>query len=152
MTHSIRQNHTHKSHLALLCLSLCKATVWAYSLQLFVCLKGSMKQHLKTSWGLNTDFLFFLLMTAPVAFGNSQARGWIRVVAACRPTPQQRQIWAVSATYASACSNTRSLTPLSKARDQTCILMDTSWVCYHWATAGTPYFSYLITEYVRYNL
>ena len=30
------------------------------------------------------------------------------------------------------------LNPLSKARGQTCILMDTSWVCYHWATAGTP--------------
>ena len=28
--------------------------------------------------------------------------------------------------------------PLSRARDQTCTLMDTSWVCYHWDTTGTP--------------
>ena len=27
---------------------------------------------------------------------------------------------------------------LSEAKDQTCILMDTSRVCFHWATTGTP--------------
>ena len=30
------------------------------------------------------------------------------------------------------------LNPLSKARDWTCILMDTSQICFHWATTGTP--------------
>ena len=30
------------------------------------------------------------------------------------------------------------LNPLSEARDQTGVLMDTSQVHYHWATAGTP--------------
>ena len=30
------------------------------------------------------------------------------------------------------------LNPLSKARDWPCILMDTAWVHYHWATTGTP--------------
>ena len=30
------------------------------------------------------------------------------------------------------------LNPLSKARDRTPILTDTSQVCYHWATMGTP--------------
>ena len=29
--------------------------------------------------------------------------------------------------------------PLSKVRDQTCILMDTSWVCFSWAATGTPH-------------
>ena len=28
--------------------------------------------------------------------------------------------------------------PLRKARDRTCVLMDTSWVCFCWATMGTP--------------
>ena len=28
--------------------------------------------------------------------------------------------------------------PLSKTRDQTHIPMDISWICFHWATAGTP--------------
>ena len=32
------------------------------------------------------------------------------------------------------------LNPLSKARDQTIILIDTGWVHFHWATIGTPYF------------
>ena len=32
----------------------------------------------------------------------------------------------------------RILNPRSEARDWTCILMDTSWVCYHQATTGTP--------------
>ena len=30
------------------------------------------------------------------------------------------------------------LNPLSEARDQTYVLLDTSQVCYHWATTGTP--------------
>ena len=30
------------------------------------------------------------------------------------------------------------LSPLSEARDRIRILMDTSWVCYHWATTRTP--------------
>ena len=43
----------------------------------------------------------------------------------CQPMPQsqQRQI----------------LNPPSEARDQTRILMVTSWVHYHWATMGTPH-------------
>ena len=34
----------------------------------------------------------------------------------------------------------QSLNPLSEARDWTYVLMNTSWVCYHWATMGTPLF------------
>ena len=30
------------------------------------------------------------------------------------------------------------LSPLSGARDWCCVLIDTSWVCYRWATRGTP--------------
>ena len=48
-------------------------------------------------------------------------------------TPQQCQI----------------LSPLSRAGDRTCLLMDTSLVLYHWATVGTPrvaFFSLGITS------
>ena len=43
------------------------------------------------------------------------------------PEPQQHWIWATSITYATAYGN-QILNPLGKARDQTQILMDTSWV------------------------
>ena len=49
---------------------------------------------------------------------------------------EQLQIQAASATYTTACSNTRSLT--HGVRDWIHILMDTSQVCSHWATMGTP--------------
>ena len=36
--------------------------------------------------------------------------------------------------------------PLSRARDRTCILMDTSWVCFCCATMGTPCIIFLKKE------
>ena len=32
----------------------------------------------------------------------------------------------------------RILEPVSGARDRTHVLMDVSWVCYHWVPMGTP--------------
>ena len=32
------------------------------------------------------------------------------------------------------------LNPMSEASNWTCVLMDTSQICFHWATAGTPFF------------
>ena len=62
-------------------------------------------------WG----FFFFLSLFAatPVAYGSSQARGQMR---------------AASVTYTTAHGTTGSFNPLSEARDQTHILMDTSQV------------------------
>ena len=54
---------------------------------------------------------FFLFMAIPVAYGSSQARGWIGVAAvAYVPQPHQCQI----------------LNPLSQARDQTHLLTETT--------------------------
>ena len=50
-----------------------------------------------------------------------------------RPQPQQRRIWAASATYITAHSNAGSLSHWVN-----CILMDTNKVHYCWATIGTP--------------
>ena len=57
-------------------------------------------------------FFFFLLFRAkPKAYGSSQARGWIRAVAASPiPQPQQCRIWAMSLTYTTAHANAGSLT------------------------------------------
>ena len=82
--------------------------------------------------------LFVFSRATPMAYGGPQDRGPVRAGAVSlyhshsnvgskphlRPTPQQCQI----------------LNPLSEARDQTHVLMDTSWVCYHWTMTGTPFF------------
>ena len=73
-------------------------------------------------WGFFVFFFFGLFRaTLPAAYGGSQAA----------------QIWASSATYTTLTA-TQLLNLLSEARDQTCILMDTSQICFHWATTGTP--------------
>ena len=47
------------------------------------------------------------------------------------------------------------LNPLSEVRDWTCVLTDTIWAHYCWATAGTPYlilFIYLVFIYLFFGL
>ena len=79
----------------------------------------------------NPFFLLFCLSlclsvffrAAPTAYGSSQNRGWIGPVAAgLHHSSWQHQI----------------PNPLSEARDGTHMLMDTSWVCYHWVMMGAP--------------
>ena len=79
---------------------------------------------------------FFVFRAAPEASGSSQARGRIRAAAASlphshcntrskpclQPTPQLMAI----------------LNPQNEARDGTQILMDTSQICFHCTTMGTP--------------
>ena len=81
--------------------------------------------------------VFFCGGDSSVACGGSQARGWIRTLAAglhhshsnakfklhLQPTPHPGQHWI--------------LNPMSEARDQTCFLMDTSQIHFCWATTGT---------------
>ena len=88
-------------------------------------------------------FLVFCLWATHTTYGGSQARGIIGTIAASlrhshgntrsklhlRPTPQLRAM----------------PTPLSEGRDQSCILMDASQICFHWATTGTP----RITEFFK---
>ena len=85
----------------------------------------------------SSSFFFFFLFRAKV-YGSSQARGGIGAAAVglhhshsnagsnpCLwPTPQFTAML--------------DLNPVSEVRDQTCILMDISQVCYHWATMGSP--------------
>ena len=86
------------------------------------------------------------LRAAPTACGGSQARDWIWAVAAgqCHSYSNARWgncIWDTlhSSEQCQICN------PLSKARDQTHVLMDNSQVRYCWATSGTP------NEHIFYN-
>ena len=88
-------------------------------------------------------FFLFLFRVTPVAYGSSQARGPIRAVAAglryshssagskprLRPTPQLTSM--------------SDPQPSERARDQNCIIMDTSQICFHCTTIGTPNFHFL---------
>ena len=40
------------------------------------------------------------------------------------------------------------LNPLSKARDQTCVLMDTSQILFHWPRQKFPNFRYIFLKYI----
>ena len=67
--------------------------------------------------------LFVIFISFYFFQGSSQARGQIRAAAAgLHHSSQQHQI----------------LKPLSKARDQTHVLIDTNHVCCHLSTIGTP--------------
>ena len=84
-------------------------------------------------------FFCFLGPYLPHIYGGSQARG------------RESKLQLLSYTTATAtwhpscvCNLHHSsrqgwiLNPLSEARDPTRVLMDTSWICYHRATMGTP--------------
>ena len=68
----------------------------------------------------------------------------------CWPTlqPQQYRIQTMYETYTTADGNAGSFNALSKARDWTHILMDTSWVYYCCATIGTSHFT-LILKFIN---
>ena len=95
-------------------------------------------------------FFFLLLFRAmPVAYGGSQARGWIGAVAASLyiPQPQQCRIQAMFATYTTVHGNTRSLTHWVRPGMEPV----SSWMLVRfinrWATMGTPGSWYLYREF-----
>ena len=85
---------------------------------------------------------FCLFRAAPEAYGSCQARGQIWAIAAglCHshsharselhllPTPQLTATW--------------DFNPLSEGGDRGCILIDASQIRFHWATTGTPCYSF----------
>ena len=83
-------------------------------------------------------FFFLLFRAAPVAYRFSQSRGWIRDTDAHPHHSYSNMRSELCQTYTRAHSNTRS-NPLNEARDWTCILMDTGWICFCSATMGIPH-------------
>ena len=88
-------------------------------------------------------FVFLIFRAAPTAYGTSQARGPIRATAAglttATATPDPSHVFDL---HHSSWQHW-ILNPLSEARDQTYILMDTSQVRYRWAMMGTPLVAFL---------
>ena len=81
-------------------------------------------------------FFFCLYRAAPLAYGGSQARGWIGAIASGlhhshNNTRSEPHLWPVS-------QQRQILNPLSEARDGICVLMDTSQICFRCAITGTP--------------
>ena len=84
-------------------------------------------------------FYFLLSKATPVAYVNSQARGQIGATAVAIATVMQSPS-CVCKLHHSSWQHWIS-NPLSEAREQTHILMDTSWTHFHCATMETPMYT-----------
>ena len=77
-------------------------------------------------------FSFFHLFRAvPLAYGGSQARGQIRAKAPAYATATAMPYLSCICDLHHSSWQRHILNPLSKARDQTCVLMDTSQIHFH---------------------
>ena len=95
----------------------------------------------RRTWSLLLFFSFFfsfLFRTAPTEYGGSQAGGPIRAVAAGLQTATAMQDPSCICDLHHSSQKCQILNPLSGARDQTCVLMNASQLCFCWATMGTP--------------
>ena len=97
-------------------------------------------------------FSFIYFRAAPAAYGNSQARGRMRATAAGLHHSHSHSNARDESHLYDSSQQCWIFNLLSKARDQTCILMDTSWVHYHWAMMGTPSFFYMWLKWSISNL
>ena len=85
------------------------------------------------------DFFFsFFFRAEGAALGNSQARGRIRATAACLYHRHSNAGSEPHCNLHHSSPQYRILDPLSEARGRTHILMGTSWICFCYATMGTP--------------
>ena len=87
-------------------------------------------------------FFLFLLRATLVAYGSSKARVWIRAMAPAYATETTTTDPSCVYDVHHSLWQHQILNPLSEARDKTRNLMDSCWVCFHWATMGTPLWSF----------
>ena len=83
--------------------------------------------------------MYVFFRAAPVAYKNSQGMGRIgaAILLAYAIATAMQDLSLVCELHHSSWQ-CRILDPMSEARDQTCILMDTSRIHFHCATTGTP--------------
>ena len=79
-------------------------------------------------------FFFCLFRPSSVAYGRSQASGWMWPT----PQPQWCQIQATLATYSSACNDAISLTHWARPGMDPKFSWILVWFLTHWATTRTP--------------
>ena len=85
------------------------------------------------------EFFFFFYTAAPVAYGSSRAKGWIRAEAAGPASqPHQCRIWAASVPYTTAHGNTGFLTHQVRPRIEPASLWILVGFLTCWATTGIP--------------
>ena len=90
-------------------------------------------------------FFFFFFRAAPLAYGSSQARGWIGTAATGLCHSHSNAGSKLHCDLHCSSQQLQILKPLSGARDGAWNLMDTSQIHYCWATMGTPILYVLIT-------
>ena len=102
--------------------------------------RDTSKKQMKTKkFFFSFSFLLFflLLRTTPMAYVSSQTRGQIGATAVSLHHSHSNVGSKPCLTLCHSSWQCWILNPLSKPRDQTQVLMDTSQVCYLWATTGT---------------
>ena len=101
----------------------------------------SLLLHSRNSWNFlwYTFFWSFYFRALPSAYGGSQARGRIEAVPPSlhHSHSNTRSVLHLPPTPRGSWQHWK-LNPLSKARDQTCVLIDASQIRFHWAMMGTP--------------
>ena len=89
----------------------------------------------------NFFFLLFRATPAPVVYVNSQARDWIGATATgLHHSHSNVSDPSFVCNLHHSSQKCQILHPLSETRDRSHILMDTSWIHFHWAMMGTPSF------------
>ena len=85
-------------------------------------------------------FYLFFCFLGPHLWHMEAPRLGVKLGYSCWPTPTATAMPDLSHIFDLHHSSLKCsiLNPLSKARDWTCILMDTSWICFHCTTMGTP--------------
>ena len=93
--------------------------------------------------------LFSLFRATPAAHGSS--RLGVQLELQLLATATATALWDLShvCDLRHSSRQCRILNPLRKVRNQTCVLMDTSWVRYHWATMGTPLCYFQVASHMR---
>ena len=81
--------------------------------------------------------IVLLFMAMPVAHGSSQARSQLAY-----STATAMDVPSCICDLHQSSQQCQILNPLSEARDKPHVLMDTSWVCYHWAPMGNSFHSF----------